>query len=151
MASLFFALGSTVGAALAWFVGHRQSSRSTVVAVNGIASALLGVLTSASTGMTPSAVEAGFGLLGTVAPLTLCMTPSRVVGAAGIASAVRHLAATLALALVCGISCATLGFVTEESVRHFSDQENLGKPVGYPIVMPLRPSFTVSAAFPRRL
>jgi hypothetical protein len=152
MGSLFFDFGSAVGAALAWFVGRRERARSTVATLNGVACGLLGILTSASGGTMAPATEAGLGLLGTAAPLTLCMTPlSPVATSAGISSAVRHLAATLALALVYGISCATLGFVSVESVRHISGKENGGKPVDYPIMMSLKPSCTPSAAFPRCL
>jgi hypothetical protein len=138
MGPLFFTLGSAVGAALAWFVGRRERNRSTIVALNGITCGLLGVLTSASGGTTAPAIEAGLGLLGTAAPLTLCMTPLRAVATrTGILSAVRHLAPTLALALVCGISCATLGFVSVESVHYTS-----GK---------VQPSHPPSSAVPRRL
>ena len=152
MGALFFAFGSAVGAALAWFVGHREPSRSTIIALNGIACGLLGVLTSVSWGTTAPAVEAGLGLFGTAAPLTSCMTPMRAVASrARIASAVRHLAATLALALLSGISCATLGFVSVESVRHISGEQNIGKPVDYLIMMSLKPSHPPSAALPRRL
>ena len=155
MGLLFFAFGSGVGAALAWFVGRREPSRSTVLAFNGIACGLLGVLASASKGTTTPAIEAGLGLLSTAAPLTLCMRPFRAVASrAGIACAVRHLAATLALALVYGITCATLGFVSVVSVRHvfgvryISDKENVGKRVDYSIMMSLNPSHTPSAALP---
>jgi hypothetical protein len=120
--SLFFAFGSAVGAALAWFVGRREPSRSTVFALTGIACGLLGVLTSASGGTT-----------------------------AGIPSAVRHFSATLALAVVYGIGCATVGFVSVASVRHSFVEESVDKPVCYPIMMSLKPSRTPSAAFPRRL
>jgi hypothetical protein len=82
MGLLFFAFGSGVGAALAWFVGRREPSRSTVFAFNGIACGLLGVLASASKGTTTPAIEAGLGLLGTAAPLTLCMRPFRAVASA---------------------------------------------------------------------
>lgn len=59
-------------------------------------------------GMTASAIEAGLGLLGTAALVTLCMTPlSAVASRAAIPFAVRHLAATLVLALVYGIGCVT--------------------------------------------
>jgi MFS family permease len=122
MRSLFFAFGSAVGAALAWFVGRREPSRSTVFALTGIACGLLGVSTSASEGTT-----------------------------AGIASAVRHFSATFAIALVYGIGCATVGFVSVASMRRIFGKESLDKPVRYPIMMSLKPSHTPSAAFPRRL
>jgi len=152
MGSLSFAFGSAVGAALAWFVCRGEPSRSAVFALNGIACGLLGVLMSAGGGKTAPAIEAGLGLLGTAAPLTLCMTPLRAVASrAGISSVVRHLAVTLALALVSGISCATLGFVSVECVRYiFGKENNVGKPVD-PIMMSLKPFDTPSAAFPRRL
>jgi hypothetical protein len=152
MGSLFFVFGSAVGAAVAWFAGRRECSRSTVAALNGVAGGLLGILTSASGGTMAPATAAGLGLLGTAAPLTLCVTPlGPVATSAGISSAVRRLAATLALALVCGISCATLGFVSVESVHQMSDKEDGSKPVGYPIMMSLTPSRAPTAAFPHRL
>ncbi|MGH3556125.1 hypothetical protein [Mycobacterium sp.] len=142
---MFFGFGSAVGAALAWLVGRNEPSRSTVVALNGTACGLLGVLTSASGHTTASAVEAGLGLLGTAAPLTLCMTPLRPIATcAAIPSAMRYLAATLALALVYGIGCATLGFVFMEGVRHISGKENSGKPMGYSIIMSRKPFHTLS-------
>jgi hypothetical protein len=156
MESLFFAFGSALGAALAWLVGRREPSRSTVVAVNGIAGGLLGALTLLGGRSTSLAIEAGLGLFGTVAPLTLCMTPLRAVESrTGVASVVRHFAATLALALVCGISCAILGFVSVASVhhmlRHISGNQHLGQPAVYPIMMSLKPFHTPTPASLRRL
>jgi hypothetical protein len=152
MGSLFFVLGSAVGAALAWFVGCRERSRSTIAALNGVAGGLLGILMSASWGTMTPATEAGLGLLGTAAPLTLCMTALSPVGRSGrISSAVRHLAARLALALVCGISCATLGFVSVESLRYVGVKENEGKAENYPIMMSPKPSGKPGAVSPRGL
>jgi hypothetical protein len=151
LGSLFFAIGSAVGAALAWFVGRLEPSRSTGFALNGITCGLLGALTSASGDTNPPANEAWLGLLGTAAPLTSCMPPLRAVASsAGISSVARYLAVTLALALVSGISCATLGFVLVESARHISDKENVGKSVD-PIMISLKPFHPPDAAFPRRL
>lgn len=153
MGSLFFAFGSAVGAALSWFfVGRVEPSRSTAFALNGIACGMLGALVSASRGTNVPAVEAGLGLFGAAAPLALCMTGLRAVASrAAISSVVRHLAASLALALVSGISCATVGFVLVESVREISAKENIGKPVGYPIMIYLKFSGTPGRAFCRRL
>jgi hypothetical protein len=118
MGPLFFGFGSALGAVLAWFVGDREPSRSTVVAFNGIACGLLGALTTVSWFATSPVIEGGLGLFGTAAPLTLCMTPLRAfANRAAIASAVRHVAATLALALVYGITCAALGFVSVVSAH----------------------------------
>lgn len=149
MGSLFFALGSAVGAAVAWLVVRGQPHWSTGFALNGIACGLFGALMSATRDTNvPDIIEAGFGLLSTAAPLTLCMTGSRVVGGrARISAAGRQLAATLALALVSGVSCATVGFVSVEGVRQISIKESTVKPVGYPIMLSVRPFHAPSTAF----
>lgn len=150
MGSMCFAFGAAVGAAIAWFVGCREPSQSARLAFNGIACGLLGLLLSAGTSMTAPAIEAGLGLFGTAAPLTLCMTPLRAVTSrAGIPSVVRNLAVTLAVALISGISCATLGFVSVESARLISVKGNVGESVD-PITMSLKLFHTPLVAFPRR-
>lgn len=113
MGTWLFALGSAAGAVLAWFVGRREPSRSTVAAINGVAGALLGMVLSASCETATLATDAAVGLLGTTVPLTLCMRPSGPT-----ASSARIMAGGLALALVCGMSCATLGFVVVEGMRY---------------------------------
>lgn len=136
MGSLLFAFGSAAGAALAWLVSRIQPRPSTGLALNGIASVLLGALMSASGISNAAVTDAGLGLLSTAAPLTLCMTRlCAAAGPAGIAAVVRHLAAMLALALASGISCATLGFVAVESVREMSVKQDQVQPVGYPTTM----------------
>lgn len=139
MGSLFFAFGSAVGAAVAWLIVRGYPQWSTGFALNGVACGLLGALLSATRGTsTPAIVEAGFGFLTTAAPLTLCMTGARVVGeGAGIFSAGRHLATTVALALVSGLCCAIVGFVAVESVRDISIKESTVKTVGHPIMLSL--------------
>jgi len=152
MGSLCFVLGSAFGAVLAWFVGCRERSGSMVAAFNGVAGGLLGIVMSASWDTMTPATEAGVGLLGTAAPLTLCMTPlSPAATSARISSAVRNLAARLALALVFGISCTTLGFISVESLRYIGVKENEGKAADYPIKISAKPSGEPSSVFPHRL
>lgn len=152
MGSMLFIVGSAVGAALALFVSRRQPSRSTVVVLNGVAGGLLGILISASMGSTAPAVEAGLGFLGTAAPLTLCMTSLRPLATTvGISSPVRHVAATLALSLIYGISCAASGFMLAEGVRQISVKENGGKYFGCPPMTSLRTPGAPRAAFPQSL
>jgi hypothetical protein len=152
MGSLFFVCGSAAGAALAWLVGRRDRSRSTVAALNGVSCGLLGMVMSISGGTTAPVTEAGLGLLGAAAPLTLCMTlMSPVATSAGVFSAVRHLTATLALALVCGIGCATVGFVLVPGVRHISRKDDEGKAADASIMLSPKHSGTPGAPFPRRL
>lgn len=147
MSSLFFVFGSALGAVLSWFVSCKERRRSTVAALNGVAAGLLGILMSASGGTMAPVTEAGLGLLSTAAPLTLCMTPLRPVATgAEFFPAVGRLAATLALALVYGISCATVGFMSAESVRDISSKENDRKAADYLIRVSLEPSETPSAA-----
>jgi hypothetical protein len=130
---LFFVMGSAFGAVFAWFVSCREPSLSTVVVLNGVVGGLLGIVMSASWGTTTPATEAGLGLLSTAAPLTLCITPVGLAGTSGrITSAVRRLAARLGIALICGISCATLGFVSVESVRSIEIKENQVRAVNHP-------------------
>lgn len=118
MELLLFGVGCAVGAVLAWFVGRREPSRPAVLALSGAACGLLGILTSARWDTRAPAIEFGLGLVGTAGPLTLCMLPWRtVVSRMEIASAGRDLAGALALALVWGISCATVGVVSVQSVR----------------------------------
>lgn len=148
MGSLLFAFGSAVGAAVAWLVVRGHPHWSTGFALNGIACGLLGALLSATRDTNvPAIIEAGFGLLTTAAPLTLCMSGSRApAGHAGAFSAGRNLAATLALALVSGVSCATVGFMLVESVRQISVKESTVKPSGDPIILSLRPFHAPSPA-----
>jgi hypothetical protein len=153
MGSLCFVLGSAFGAVLAWFVSCRERSRSTVAAVNGVAGGLLGILMSASWDTMTPATEAGLGFLGTAAPLTLCMTPlGSAATSARISSAVRDFAARLALALICGVSCATLGFISVESLRYIGVKENEGEAAEeYPVMMSYTLSGEPSAVIPHRL
>ena len=134
MGPLLFAFGSALGAALAWFAGLDRRSRSTGFALNGIACGLLGALTWLSRGTNVAAAEFGYGLLGTAAPLTLCLTNLRAVaGLSEMSAVVRRFAGTLALAMVSGISCATLGFVSMEGASQISTKVNEGKSVDDPI------------------
>jgi hypothetical protein len=136
MGELFFVCGSVVGAALAWLVGRGDRSRSTAVTLTGVSCGLLGALTSLSGGTMAPMTQAGFGLLGAAAPLTLCMASLGTGGtSARIPSAVRGLAARLALALVCGISSATLGFVSVESLRYIGVKEYETRAEDNPIMM----------------
>ena len=152
MGSLCFVVGSALGAGLAWFVGCRQRSRTTVAAFNGVAGGLLGMMMSATWDAMTPATEAGLGLLGTAAPLTLCMTPlSPAATGARISSMVRDLTARLALALIFGISCTTLGFISVESLRYVGVKENEGKAADYPIMMSPEPSGEPGAVLRRRL
>jgi hypothetical protein len=152
LGSLLFALGSALGAALAWLAGLGRPSRSTGFALNGIACGLLGALTWASRGTNSPAIQVGFGLLTTAAPLTLCVTQLRAVPTlGGMSSVVRRFAATLALALVSGISCATLGFVSVESVSEIRIKENEGKPIDNPIMTSLQGLKAPSAVVYHRL
>jgi hypothetical protein len=145
--SLIFASGSAAGAALAWFVDRGEPSRSAVLALNAIACGLFGALAAAGMGRNVPAIAAGFGFFGTAAPLTLCLTRS----GAGISKAIRHLAATLVLALVSGISCATIGFVSVHGVRQISRKENKDIPVGCPLTVPLDRAHIPAAGPFRRL
>lgn len=147
MNPLLFASGSVAGAALAWFVDRGGVSRSALLALNGIACGMFGAVASASGGADTPAVEAGFGILGTAAPLTLCLTRSRAAaGRTGIPFAIRHFAAALALALVSGTGCATVGFVAVEGVRQISGKERRGIPVGCPFAVSPRPDRSPTAA-----
>ena len=120
---------------MAWFVGCREQNRSTAAAINGVAAGLLGLVLSASYEAVTPVTEAVVGLLGTAVPLTLCMSPSDPTAASvRISAAVRRLAGRLALTLVCGISCAALGFVSVEAMRYVGIKESEGKVPGKPIV-----------------
>jgi peptidoglycan/LPS O-acetylase OafA/YrhL len=119
MGTLLFVFGSAAGAVLAWFVGRREPSRATVAAINGVVGFLLGMVLSASYETATPATEAAIGLLGNAVPLTLCMGPlDPTASSSRICFAVGRMAGGLALALVCGLSCATLGFVAVEAVRY---------------------------------
>ena len=156
MGSLFFVCGSAAGAALAWLFGRRDRRRSTVAALNGVSCGLLGMVMSISGGTPAPVTEAALGLVGAAAPLTLCMTlVSPVATSAGVFSAVRRLTATLALALVFGIGCATMGFVLVPGVWHISRKDegraadssivlspkNSGEPVTTFPLLPMKPRF----------
>src|SRR5947209_6862531 len=135
MGALFFVVGSVGGAVVAWFIGCRERNRSTAAAINGVAAGLLGLVLSASYEAVTPATEAVVGLLGTAVPLTLCVSPSDPTAPrARISAAVRRLAGRLALALVCGISCAALGFVSVEAMRYVGIKESEDKVPGKPIV-----------------
>lgn len=139
MGSLSFAFGSAMGAALAWLVVRREPSRSTVVTLNGVACGLLGLFTSACGGTTTPVARVEIAFLGTAAPLTLCMSPLRAIARRGaIPSMLRQFAITLAAALVSGVSCAILGFVTIEGVRQISAREQGVEPLGFPAVTSLQ-------------
>ncbi len=149
MGSLVFVCGSAAGAALAWLIGRRDRSRSTIAALCGVSCGLLGMLISASGGTVAPATEAGMGFLGTVAPLTLCTaTLNPVATSAEISSAVRYFTATLALALVYGIGCATLGFVSVQGLRHVSREDEEGKAADYPIMLSPKHSSPLRAVSP---
>lgn len=152
MGPLLFAFGSALGAVVAWLVGRHEPDRATVFAFNGIACGLLGALTTASWRSSAPAIEVGLGLLGTVAPLTLCMIGlPPVASRARVVPALRHFATTVALALVFGMACATIGFVSVVGVRHLSAKMNVGESVGSEIELWPKPFHAVSAAAPGRL
>jgi hypothetical protein len=141
MGALFFVVGSVGGAVVAWFIGRRERNRSTPAAINGVAAGLLGLVLSASYEAVTPATEAVVGLLGTAVPLTLCMSPSGPTAtSARISAAIRRLAGSLALTLVCGISCAALGFVSVEAMRYVGIKESEGKAPGKPIVTSPKPT-----------
>jgi hypothetical protein len=141
MGSLSFIFGSAVGAAGAWFLSRRALIPSTLVVFSGVVAGVLGMVILASWRSHTPASEFGLGLLSTVAPLTLCLTPMRLVATSeGIVSTVRAFTARLALALVCGISCAILGFVLLLSLRYVEVKENEGKAVSRLITNSPRPS-----------
>jgi hypothetical protein len=148
MGPLFFVCGSAAGAALAWLFSRRDRSRTTVAALNGVSCGLLGMVMSTSGGTAAPVTEAALGLLGAAAPLTLCMTlMSPVATSAGMFSAVRRLTATLALALVFGIGCATMGFVLVPGVWHISRKDE-GRATDHPIMLSPRYSGTPGATSP---
>ena len=135
MGELFFVCGSVVGAALAWLVGRIDRSRSMAAALAGVSCGLLGVLASMSGGTMAPMAQAGFGLLGAAAPLTLSVTSvDSAATTAGVSSAVRRYSATLVLALVYGIGCATVGFVSAAGVRHLSYSGNVSEPADHSIL-----------------
>lgn len=146
MGWLFVALGSAAGAVLGCLVMGRAPSWSAGFALNGIVCGLLGALGAlgvpSQTGGA-DAVDFARGLLGTAAPLTLCLVGIRAVESGDRSTLVaRRFAATLAVALVSGTSCAALGFVAVESVRSISVQGNGGEPVGHPLINSLTAVFT---------
>jgi hypothetical protein len=148
MGELFFVCGSVVGAALAWLIGRGDRSRSMAGALTGVSCGLLGVLTSMSGGTIAPMTQAGFGLLGAAAPLTLCVTSVNAAATnAGVSSAVRRYSAALVLALVYGISCATVGFVSVTGARHLSHKGDVGQAADHSILSPTY-SGTPAAAFP---
>jgi len=134
MGEVFFVCGSVVGAVLAWLVGRGDRRRSTVGALTGASCGLLGALTAISGGTMAPMTQAGFGLLSAAAPFTLCVTPGNP--AAGTTSAVRRYSAALLLALVYGIGCATLGFVSVAGVWHLSHKSSVGESAGHLIMAP---------------
>lgn len=142
MPSLFFVLGSAAGAVIAWYVARGELSRGAVAAITGVVCCMLGITTSASHGTTGLVTEAGLGLLGAAAPLTLCTNRlNRSLDQSQVFAAVRRLVLTLAVALVYGISCATVGFVSSESVRLFFSASGTGEePVDHPIPAPWSPA-----------
>jgi hypothetical protein len=151
--SISFVFGSAAGTAVAWFLTRGERSRLTVAVITGAVCGLLGIATSAIQGTAGLAAEAELGLLGAAAPLTLCMTPlNRRLADSEISSIVRHLAATLSVALVYGISCATVGFVSTESVRLFiSAGGTEERPVDYPITTLRSPPGTPNSSVFGRL
>jgi hypothetical protein len=151
MGELFFVCGSVVGAALARLVGRTDRSRSMAGALTGVWCGLLGALTSMSGGTMAPMTQAGFGLLGAAAPLTLCVAsvnPASTTG--GSSSAVRRYSATLVLALVYGIGCATVGFALAYGVKYDGHKEFVGQAADYSTLSPAY-SGTPHAAFPRCL
>jgi hypothetical protein len=127
MGELFFVCGSVVGAALAWLVGRGNRSRSTAAALTGVSCGLLGVLTAIGGGTMAPMTQAGFGLLGAAAPLTLCVASGKS-GAttAEISSTIRRYSATLVVALLFGIGCATAGFALAYGVKYDARKEFAG-------------------------
>jgi hypothetical protein len=151
MGELFFFCGSVVGAALAWLVGRGDRSRSMAAALTGVSCGLLGVLASLSGGTMAPMTQAGFGLLGAAAPLTLCVTSvNPATTSAGTSSAIRRYSATLVLAMVYGISCATAGFVSAAGVRYLSYNGNASEAADHSILSTAH-SGTPATAFPRCL
>jgi hypothetical protein len=148
MGELLFVCGSVVGAALAWLVSRGDRSRSMAGALTGVSCGLLGALTSMSGGTMAPMTEAGFGLLGAAAPLTLCVTSvNPATTTMGVSIAVRRYSAALVLALVYGIGCATVGFVSMTGVRHLSHNDSVGQAADPSVLSPTC-SGTPAAALP---
>lgn len=145
MGALFFVCGSATGAALAWFVGQRERSRPLIAAFNGVSCGLLGIVTALDGGTMAPMAQAGFGFLSAAAPLTLCTSIEPLATSAGVAaSIVRGFSATLGLALVYGIGCAALGFVSAAGVWHVAHGHSVGEAAADSLLSP-----THSDALPR--
>lgn len=137
MGNLFFFGGSVVGAALAWFVGRGDRSRSMAAALTGVSCGLLGVLASMSGGTMTPMTQAGFGLLGAAAPLTLCLTSvNTATTTEERSSAIRRYSATLTLSLLYGIGCAVMGFALGYGVKYDSHKEFVGQPAHCSTISP---------------
>jgi hypothetical protein len=136
MGALFFVCGSAAGATLAWFVGRRERSRSTIAAFNGLACALFGIVAVAGGGATSPVTQAGVGLLGTVTPLTWCATVTPVVTGGGVAGAARRFSSALALSLLYGIGCAVVGFALAYAVKYDGHKEFVGEAADCSIISP---------------
>jgi hypothetical protein len=136
MGALFFVCGSAAGATLAWFVGRRERSRSTIAAFNGLSCALFGIVAVVGGGATSPVMQASWGLLGTVTPLTWCATVTSVVTGGGVAVAARRFSSTLALSLVYGIGCAVVGFALAYGVKYDGHKEFVGEPAHYSMISP---------------
>lgn len=121
MGVLYFACGSAAGAALAYLVDRCDRGRSVIAALCGLSCGLLGVVLAMSSEAATPVTETCLGLLGTVAPLTLCVPSVRPAATnADLLFATRRFAATLLLALVYGIGCATIGFVSVTAAGHMA-------------------------------
>lgn len=116
---LYFACGSAAGAALACRIDRRDRGRLAIAALSGLSCGLLGIVLAMSNDAAAPVTETCLGLLGTAAPLTLCVPSVRPAATnADLLFATRRFSATLFLALVYGIGCATVGFVSVPAARH---------------------------------
>ena len=121
MDTLYFACGSAAGAALACLVDRRDRGRLVIAALSGVSCGLLGIVLAMSNNAAAPVTETCLGLLSTAAPLTLCVPSVRPAATnADLLLATRRFSATLLLALVYGIGCATVGFVSVPAARHMA-------------------------------
>jgi hypothetical protein len=119
--TLYFACGSAAGAALAGLVGRRDRGRLVIAALSGLSCGLLGIVLAMSNKAAAPATETCLGLLSTAVPLTLCVPSVRPAATnTDLLLATWRFATTLLLAIVYGISCATVGFVSVPAAREMA-------------------------------
>jgi hypothetical protein len=111
--------GSVAGAFLAGFVARAEPGRAFVAALTGLTSGLLGILVWAGGGTTTPLTQAGTGLVSALAPLTLCTVALDGPAAGrGVIAGIRQFGTTLAVSLIYGIGCASVGFASVGLIRH---------------------------------